>query len=256
MLWRSPSGASAATTASASFSEGTDSPVSADSSDFREEEVSSRASAGTKSPASSRTMSPTTSFEASTMASLPSRSTRACGAERFLSASSAFSALLSCITPITALAMTMATISRGSKNSEGSPVEQATMKEITAAASRMRIITSLNCSANRWRLVFFLPSRRRFSPSRARRAAASWEDRPLFSSVLSSASSADKVLSCGVNAYTLLLLTCIHCSPGMEVLSSDKSAQLPKSYPNSGKCRFFGHFGHFVPMEMRRAWIR
>ena len=53
--------------------------------------------------------------------SFPSRSTLACGADMFFSASSAFSALLSCTSPITALRMTMNTMSAGSTNSSASP---------------------------------------------------------------------------------------------------------------------------------------
>ena len=198
MLRRSPSGASEATAAWASFSAGTDSPVRADSSHFRDAAVSRRASAGTKSPASSRMTSPVTRSLASTTDSLPSRSTRAWGAERFLRASSAFSALLSCSTPITALAMTMATMRMGSKNSEASPEEQATTKDTTAAASRIRIITSLNWSRKRRNMDFFFFSRRRFSPSRARRAAASASVRPEAGSVESVRSSSLRSVSCGV----------------------------------------------------------
>ena len=141
---RSPSGASSAMTASAAFSEGTDSPVSADSSLLRLTLRISRASAGTKSPASRRMISPGTSSAASMICSAPSRSTRAWGADRPFSASSAFSALLSCITPTMAFNITISRISTGSKNSRGLPSVQATTKDTAAAAIRIRIMASLN----------------------------------------------------------------------------------------------------------------
>ena len=77
MFMRSPSAASSPTSASARFSTGTDSPVSADSSHLRLADWMRRASAGTKSPASSSSMSPGTTAEASITVSWPSRSTLA-----------------------------------------------------------------------------------------------------------------------------------------------------------------------------------
>ena len=78
------------------------------------------------------------------MDSTPSRMTLAWGADILFSASSAFSALDSCTTPITAFRMTIRTISRGSNSSPQFCSTQITTKEITAAAMRMRIMTSLN----------------------------------------------------------------------------------------------------------------
>ena len=205
---RSPSAASAATSAFASFSAGTDSPVSADSSLLREALSIKRASAGTKSPASTRMMSPGTSLAASMVCSLPLRMTRAWGAESDLSASSAFSALLSCITPMMALAMTMPTMSSGSKNSEGSCEVSATTNEIAAAPSRIRIITSLNCSAKRWRLVFFLRSRRRFSPCSVKRFSASAEERPDAESASSRFIRSERDSSFGAKCDTHSFLIC------------------------------------------------
>ena len=121
MFVRSPMAAFSGTSVSTSFSAGTDSPVSADSSDFRLTARRSRASAGTKSPASSRMRSPGTSIPASMTFSSPPRITRACGADMFFKASSAFSALLSCKTPMIALITTITRIRMGSKNSPGSP---------------------------------------------------------------------------------------------------------------------------------------
>ena len=172
ILLRSPTPAFSSTTASASFSDGTDSPVKADSSLLRLTLFSSRASAGIKSPASRWIMSPGTSWEASMIFSSPSRRTLARGADIFFRASRAFSALLSCTIPIMALSTTMSRISTGSKNSIGSPSTQAMTKETAAARSRIMIMTSLNCSKNRWRLVFFFFSCNLFSPYWERRWAA------------------------------------------------------------------------------------
>ena len=80
------------------------------------------------------------------MDSSPSRMTRAWGADRLCKASKAFSALLSCTTPIMAFKITMNKIKTGSKNSFGFPSMQAMMKEITAAIIRIKIIMSLNWS--------------------------------------------------------------------------------------------------------------
>ena len=121
MLVLSPMGAFSATASRASFSAGTLSPVSADSSDFKLTLSRRRASAGTKSPASRKIISPGTSSLAAMICSFPSRSTLACGADMFFSASSAFSALLSCTSPITALRMAIKTMRMGSTNSMGSP---------------------------------------------------------------------------------------------------------------------------------------
>ena len=178
MLLRSPRGAFSSTWAVASFSLGTLSPVRADSSLFRLTLFSSRASAGMKSPASRRMMSPGTSWAASMTCSFPSRSTLAWGADMFFRASMAFSALDSCIMPSRAFNTTMSKISTGSKNSMGSWPKQATTKLTAAASSRMSIITSLNWSKNRWRFVFFLFSASLFSPYRSRRCRASWLERP------------------------------------------------------------------------------
>ena len=70
---RSPTPAPAST-ASTSFCEGTDSPVRAASSACSDDAVTSRRSAGTRSPERSRTMSPATSVAASTTPQVPSRS--------------------------------------------------------------------------------------------------------------------------------------------------------------------------------------
>ena len=71
-----------------------------------------------------------------------------CGADIFFNASSAFSALLSCATPITALIITISKINAGSKNSFGLPSTQAITNDIIAAIINIIIIASLNCSTN------------------------------------------------------------------------------------------------------------
>ena len=109
-LCLSPSGVLSAQVISARFSLGRLSPVSALSSAFRLTASVSRRSAGTRSPAFSRTRSPETSSFAAISVSTPARTTRACGLESFFSASIAFSALLSCTIPIIALMVTIARI--------------------------------------------------------------------------------------------------------------------------------------------------
>ena len=94
----SPSGASSEKVAEASFSAGTLSPVSEDSSAARLSERMRRASAGTKSPVFNITKSPGTSSAGSASRTLPPRTTRHTGEDSDDSASSAFSALRSCVT--------------------------------------------------------------------------------------------------------------------------------------------------------------
>ena len=73
----SPSTGFSSVTTSTLLEAGTLSPVSADSSICSEVASMSRPSAQTSSPAASRTTSPTTTWSASTLTSLPSRRTRA-----------------------------------------------------------------------------------------------------------------------------------------------------------------------------------
>ena len=193
MFFLSPSGAFSPTSASASFSEGTDSPVNADSSDFKFTLLISRASAGTKSPASRRMTSPGTSSLAFTSFSVPPRRTRAWGADMFFSASSAFSALLSCATPITAFRMTMSNISAGSINSFAFFSVIAMAKDTIAAMSKMTIITSLNCAKKRAVRLFFFFSASLFSPNFSRRAATS-SPSPASGETPSSLSTSSEVL--------------------------------------------------------------
>ena len=73
----SPRTGSGSVITSVLFEAGTLSPVSADSSICREVASTSRPSAHTSSPAASRTTSPTTTWSAATLTSVPSRRTRA-----------------------------------------------------------------------------------------------------------------------------------------------------------------------------------
>ena len=123
------------------FSTGTDSPVSAASSICRLTASTSRASAGTRSPARRRITSPGTSSRAGISISSPSRSTVAVGAAISRSASMARSARYSCTKPsstanstITAMAMASTPWPRNA--------DRAT------ATSRMTIRTFLNCSSS------------------------------------------------------------------------------------------------------------
>jgi hypothetical protein len=79
MLERSPSPTSASASTLASFATGALSPVSAASCASSVAERTTRPSAGTRSPASSTTTSPGTTWDAGTSPTLPSRSTLQCG---------------------------------------------------------------------------------------------------------------------------------------------------------------------------------
>ena len=110
MLVLSPSGTSFAPSAIARapvcLVTGTDSPVRAASSTFMDASSMMRPSAGTLSPASSMTTSPTTSSLLSTLTICPSLSTFDLAAVICFKASMASSALFSCTTPSTELSMT------------------------------------------------------------------------------------------------------------------------------------------------------
>ena len=103
MSVRSPSGVSSLVSVSTPFETGRLSPVSADSATSSVAAAVSRPSAGTRSPASTRTMSPGTSSSAASSASAPSRSTRALTIIIFWSAATAAAAFPSCCSPRTAL---------------------------------------------------------------------------------------------------------------------------------------------------------
>jgi hypothetical protein len=106
MLCHSPKGAVSGQSAAASLCTGTLSPVRALSCVCSCAACVRRRSAGTKSPACSSTTSPGTRSSAARRSVLPPRTTCACGAAISCKAESAFSALLSCTSPITALTLT------------------------------------------------------------------------------------------------------------------------------------------------------
>jgi hypothetical protein len=87
MLSRSARGALSITSRSANLSDGTDSPVNADSSDFKLEETKSLASADILSPASNMMTSPLTKSSADIIFSLPLRITLTLGEDKFFRAS-------------------------------------------------------------------------------------------------------------------------------------------------------------------------
>ncbi len=108
MLVRSPSGCSSSPSVVAFFAIGADSPVSAASWTSSDADEMIRASAGTRSPASTSRMSPGTSPTASTSSTVPSRRTRAVGTCNWASASTLAIALRSWLVPMTTLNSTSA----------------------------------------------------------------------------------------------------------------------------------------------------
>ena len=107
MFFRSPRVVSSGRESITSLLTGTDSPVMADSSAFRLAHSRIRASAGTRSPASSTMISPGTSWLVSMRTISPSRMTFANGADIFCRASRALLALSSWEMEITALITTI-----------------------------------------------------------------------------------------------------------------------------------------------------
>ena len=179
MFFRSPSGTSLAAPAfrtSAVLLTGTDSPVSAASSIFMLALSKIRPSAGTASPASRITISPGTSSSLFFTSIFPPRITFDVAAAISCRASIAFSALLSCRTPSTALMMT--TVRIMTTSAYDSPSYADVMPEISAAASRIRIIGSFSSSKNRCRLLFFFPAASRLGPCSESRRAASVSESP------------------------------------------------------------------------------
>ena len=118
-----------------------DSPVKIASSVFRSTTWRSRASAGMRSPASKRTMSPGTTFREGMINSFPFLRTRALGAVSFFIASIAFSDRYSCIKPTMALRNTMVPMVAASTSSFiATEMPMATRSIITKM--------SLNCPKN------------------------------------------------------------------------------------------------------------
>jgi hypothetical protein len=107
-LVRSPSGCSSSARVVPSLAIGADSPVSDASWTSSDAEVMMRASAGTRSPASTSRMSPGTRPTASTSSTVPSRRTRAVGTCNWASASTLAIALRSWLVPMMTLNSTSA----------------------------------------------------------------------------------------------------------------------------------------------------
>ena len=141
MLVQSPSATLSPLRGLTFFSTGTLSPVSAASSILRLADIVRRISAGTESPASSTTRSPGTSSLLLIVSCLPSRMTLLVDAVISCSAAMAFSALLSCTTPMTALSTT--TTAMMMTSAMPSPPSIIAMTRLTmAAAIRITIIGS------------------------------------------------------------------------------------------------------------------
>ena len=174
MLLRSPSTVSAGRTWSACLFTGTDSPVMADSSAFRLAHSRMRASAGTRSPASSTMMSPGTSRSVSSRICSPPRTTLARGADIFCKASRAFSALSSWEMEMQAFTTTITRMMTASIQS--SPPDDT--RDSAAAASSTRIMGSRIWSKNRAHRGFFLAPASLLGPYRSSRSWASWGERP------------------------------------------------------------------------------
>ncbi len=150
----------------------TDSPVRADSSAARACTARRRASALTRSPASSRRMSPGTTTSTVTVRAAPSRSIVARGAAIFFKASRERSARNSWTNPRRALASTITRMVRASAYSPR-------RAETKVAARRTSTMKSRNWFKKRAPRETRDPSARRFGPKRLRRRAASSSVRPL-----------------------------------------------------------------------------
>ena len=145
MLRLSPSGISASSPQLSTviiFSAGTDSPVRAASSTLRLAHSKSRQSAGTESPASSTTTSPTTRSSLRTEIILPSRSTLEVAALISCKAWIAASALLSCTTPSTVFISTTTMIMTVSVGKPTPFSIHSVAADMTAATMRIIIIGS------------------------------------------------------------------------------------------------------------------
>lgn len=170
-MHRSPRGQSAASRTSASFSEGTDSPVREASWTLRFAASTRRRSAGTMSPSRRKTMSPGTSSLAGRMLSSPSRRTRAVGARMFRRASREDWAFFSWTMPMTALTTTMVPMTMAS-------VHSCSRAENRAAPMRMRTIGSSSCSFSMRRMDLGGFARSVLGPWVCRRSVASASRRP------------------------------------------------------------------------------
>ncbi len=115
-------------------------------------------SAVTKSPASSKSISPGTTSFAAISCFLPSLKTLAAGADRDFKASSDFSALTCCTVPKIAFRIKTTIITAVLSKL---PVNA----EITAATIKIITIRSLNCSKKTSTTLFFLPSTKALGPT-------------------------------------------------------------------------------------------
>ena len=165
MFFWSPRATSVPSMVSRLFSTASDSPVRELSFTFRDQLFRMRPSATIRSPASSSTMSPGTTWSPGTSIRWPSRSTLAEGALMAFRLSRDFSALKYCTVPSTALRISTAKMTRVlSRLPEN--------MEMMAATIRMATSRSLNCSRNTESQLFFSPSARRLGPYWARRCSA------------------------------------------------------------------------------------
>ena len=195
MFRRSPAGVSAGSTAAASFSTGRLSPVSALSPACRPFVSIRRRSAGTTSPAVSRTTSPGASSAASICCSRPPRTTRAFGLLMRRSASMARSARPSWAAPAAALITTISRIITGSTQSPF-PSSQAAANESPAAASSTSTMKSVNCEKNRAAGPRRLPPSSSFRPASRRRRSAWVRLSPAFASVSSRRTQSCAAMAC------------------------------------------------------------
>ena len=163
MQRRSPRGASPSI-ALLSLSTPRLSPVSALSSTLRPAFSTMRPSAGTKSPASRLTRSPTVISAEGIFTNCPFRSTLASGADIFFRLSRDCSALTVCTVPKTALSVITIKITAALSKSPSIP-------ETIAAMIRITTRKSLNCSKKICATDFFFPSASALGPYRSRFAA-------------------------------------------------------------------------------------
>ena len=162
MFFWSPRATWSASMASAVLSTPSLSPVREDSLTLREKFSSTRPSATTMSPASSRTMSPGTTSAEGISTRTPPRITLAVG-EAMASAFSYWTVPRIALSTSTAkMTMVLSTLP-----------EKA---EITAAIMSMSTMRSLNCSRKTWSVLFFFPSESLLGPYCSARRRASWAD--------------------------------------------------------------------------------
>ncbi len=155
-----------------SFATGWLSPVRAASSTSRPVAAITRPSAGIRSPASTSTTSPGTIASVGTLASVPSRRTRAERASMRRRAAREASARFSWTKPMTALTSTT------TMTTAGVLISPATRKLTAAAPMRIRVRKFVNWAAKRRHAGTGGDSWMRFGPCSDRREATSAEVRP------------------------------------------------------------------------------